>query len=96
MKSKVITNRRHLSFLTDVSLDVDEVLDALSRIDYDYLVEELTTRKLMEPSESVTSRRSISSTVEEDYLQALDKLKFKYLQLDKEKINYIINLANNS
>jgi len=96
MPSKVITNRRHISFLTDVNLDVEEVLDALSRIDYDYLMDELTARKLIEPSEVSVYRKPNSSVVEEEFLQALDKLKFKYLTLSKENINLIVDLAKKS
>jgi len=92
MKSKVITNRRNISFLTDVSLDVEEVLDALSRIDYDYLTEEMVKRNLIEPPQEVLHKTSQSSVLEDDYLRALNKLRNAYYLLDEESINRITQL----
>lgn len=93
MSSKVITNRRHLTFPIQVDLEVQEILDSLRRVDYDYLMDELEARKLVEPSDVSTSRRQITSLVEQDYLQALDKLKTKFLSVRTEDINFIISLA---
>ena len=96
MKTKVVTTTRQISIPTEVGLDVDQVIDALSRIDYDYLIDQLTARKLIEPSEVSVYRKPNSSVVEEEFLQALDKLKFRYLTLSKEDINLIIELAKKS
>lgn len=96
MKTKVVTTTRQISIPTEVGLDVDQVIDALSRIDYDYLIDQLTARKLIEPSEVSVYRKPNSSIVEEEFLQALDKLKFRYLTLSKENINFIIDLAKKS
>lgn len=93
MSSKVITNRRHLTFPIQVDLEVQEILDSLRRVDYDYLMDELEARKLVEPSDVSASRRQITSLVEQDYLQALDKLKTKFLSVRTEDINFIISLA---
>jgi len=93
MSSKVITNRRHLTFPIQVNLEVQEILDSLRRVDYDYLMDELEARKLVEPSDVSASRRQITSLVEQDYLQALDKLKTKFLSVRTEDINFIISLA---
>jgi sugar phosphate isomerase/epimerase len=96
MGQKLTNNRRHLTFPVQVDLDVEEILDGLRRIDYDYLMEEMVARKLIEPSEVSASRKQTSSTLEEYYLEALDKLKFRFMSLESKDINYIIELAKKS
>jgi hypothetical protein len=94
MRSKVITNRRHLSFLTDVSLDVEEVLDALSRIDYDYLVEQLVNRDIIHENDTTPSFHNNSRTPrEQEFVEALGKLRERYFLLDEDSINFILKLG---
>jgi hypothetical protein len=94
MKSKVTTNRRHVSFLTEVGLEVDEILDNLQRIDYDYLVEQLINRDIIHKNDTTPSFRNNSRTPrEQEFVEALGKLRERYFLLDEDSINFILKLG---
>ena len=88
--------KKYLYFSTDIKLELNEILDKLQGMDYDQLMEGMVTRKLIEPSEVAVSRKHTSSILQEYYLEALDKLKFKFMSLHSKDIDYIIELAKKS
>jgi hypothetical protein len=94
MSVKYNTHRRHVSFLTEVGLEVDEILDSLKRVDYDYLVEQLINRGIVHKNDTTPSFRNSSRTPrEQEFVEALGKLRDKYYLLDENSINFILKLS---
>jgi hypothetical protein len=94
MTNKNNTHRRHISFLTEVGLEVEEILDNLKRVDYDYLVEQLISRGIIFKNDTTPSFRNSSRTPrEQEFIEALGKLRDKYYLLDENSINFILKLS---
>jgi len=94
MRTKVVTTTRQISIPTQVGLDVDEVLDNLQKVDYDYLVEQLISRGIIHRNDTTPSFRNSSRTPrEQEFVEALGKLRDKYYLLDENSINFILKLS---
>lgn len=85
--------KKYLYFSTDIKLELNEILDKLNSIDYDYLVEELIARRILEPNEKYLQRVQHTTPRELDFVKAMTRLKDKYYLLDEEFINRVIELA---
>jgi hypothetical protein len=85
--------KKYISILTEVSLDVDDILDNLNRVDYDHLIEGLISRRIIQPNDHYIQKIRSTTPREKEYLEALDKLKDKYYLLDEEFIHKVLELA---
>lgn len=85
--------KKYITTSTQVTLEVDEILDNLNRVDYDYLIEGLIARNIIEPNEKYSLRVREVSLGEAEYIKAICKLKDKYYLLDTDFINLIKDLA---